>query len=287
MGFKVFVISKSARQSKDNDSAYTDKRLSAKPGLQPLHFSTRSLNAMSEPNNALHFSLSPIGYISSDYPDKFGVPRQPGLVTAASAMLTLVTPFDDPLCVRGLEDFSHLWVSFIFHQNPERWAPMVRPPRLGGNKKVGVFASRSPNRPNRLGLSLVALERIETRQGVRLHLKGVDLVDGTPVVDIKPYLPWADVHPSACAGFAPEPPKVLNVSFSPASESILYLRQDGEELRELIRQVVSQDPRPAYHADDSQRVYGMPLRDLNVRFHAVQREGGNVEMHIKTIDPLG
>jgi len=240
---------------------------------------------MPAPNSTSHFSLSPIGTISSDYPDKFGVPRQAGLVTAARATLTLSPPFDNPLCVRGLEDFSHLWVSFIFHQNPERWAPMVRPPRLGGNRKVGVFASRSPNRPNRLGLSLVGLESIDTRQGVRLHLQGVDLVDGTPVVDIKPYLPWADSAADALAGFAPASPDYLEVTFSAAADGVLNARDDGQDLRELIRQVVGQDPRPAYHANDSGRVYGLPLRNLDVRFVFAADMGQSPGMHVISLEP--
>lgn len=127
-----------------------------------------------------HFTLSPIGHVVSDYPDKFGIPRQPGLAPAAQATLVLTPPYNDPLTVRGLEDFSHLWLTFIFHQSPERWSPLIRPPRLGGNKKVGVFASRSTHRPNRLGLSLVALTDINTQNGVTLTLSGCDLVSGTP-----------------------------------------------------------------------------------------------------------
>lgn len=238
-------------------------------------------------NSALtSFTLSPIGYIEGDYPEKFGIPRQPGLATAANATLTLAPPFDDPLCVRGLEAFSHLWISFIFHQSPERWTPLIRPPRLGGNKKVGVFASRSTHRPNRLGLSLVALERIDTHQGVRLHFKGGDFVSGTPVVDIKPYLPWADAAADASAGFAPEPPTALAVSFSSAAESVLKRREDGEELEKLIRQVVSQDPRPAYHAVEAQRVYGVPLRDINVRFCTQPNNDGTFSMWVSEIEPL-
>ncbi|MFO7910479.1 MAG: tRNA (N6-threonylcarbamoyladenosine(37)-N6)-methyltransferase TrmO [Halomonas sp.] len=242
---------------------------------------------MPDPTQASHFSLTPIGIISSDYPDKFGVPRQPGLVTAASATLELVSPYDDPLCVRGLEDFSHLWVSFIFHRNPERWSPMVRPPRLGGNRKVGVFASRSPNRPNRLGLSLVALEQIDTRKGVRLHLKGADLVDGTPVIDIKPYLPWADSGINARAGFAPASPGLLNVRFSEPAEKALQMRHDGQALRELICQVLEQDPRPAYHDDHSERVYGLPLRDVDVQFEMGQGTGGKRSIYVLRIASRG
>ena len=238
------------------------------------------------PTTPSSYSLSPIGYIESDYPEKFGIPRQPGLATAANATLILSPPFDDPLCVRGLETFSHLWISFIFHQSPERWTPLIRPPRLGGNRKVGVFASRSTHRPNRLGLSLVALERIDTHQGVRLHFKGGDFVSGTPVVDIKPYLPWADANANASAGFAPEPPVPLAVGFSSAAEHVLKTRSDGKELENLICQVVGQDPRPAYHSLDTQRIYGVPLRDVNVRFHAKPNNDGTFIMWISDIESL-
>ncbi|WP_075881716.1 tRNA (N6-threonylcarbamoyladenosine(37)-N6)-methyltransferase TrmO [Vreelandella massiliensis] len=219
----------------------------------------------------MDFTLTPIGYIESDYPDKFGVPRQPGLAPAARASLTLVAPYDDPLCVRGLEAVSHLWVSFIFHHNPPTWRPLVRPPRLGGNRKVGVFASRSPNRPNRLGLSLIALERIDTQRGVRLTLAGCDLVSGTPVVDIKPYLPWAEAKPDASAGFAPAPPLPIDVVFQPAARQALAQRDDSDSLQALITQVLRQDPRPAYQRDTAnERIYGVRLRDVDVKFQALE-----------------
>ncbi|WP_346796232.1 tRNA (N6-threonylcarbamoyladenosine(37)-N6)-methyltransferase TrmO [Halomonas sp. Bachu 37] len=222
------------------------------------------------------FALDAIGVIESDYPDKFGIPRQPGLALDARATLVLAPPYNDPLSVRGLEAFSHLWLSFIFHQSPERWTPLVRPPRLGGNAKVGVFASRSTHRPNRLGLSLVELVDIDTRQGVRLVLRGCDLVSGTPVVDIKPYLPWAESRPEARAGFAPEAPTQLPVCFSAEAEATLAVRSDNESLRALIIQVLRQDPRPAYHdrkrKTGDARVYGVRLRDVDVRFCAHHHE---------------
>lgn len=233
------------------------------------------------------FSITPIGHIISDYPDKFGVPRQPGLAPAAHARLVLAHPFDDPLTVRGLEDFSHLWLSFIFHQSPERWSPLVRPPRLGGNRKVGVFASRSTHRPNRLGLSLVALSGIETRPGVTLHLAGCDLVSGTPVVDIKPYLPWAEAIPSAQAGFAPQPPETVAVVFSPEAHGVLSLRQDGASLRALIEQVLGQDPRPAYQrGGQAERLYGVRLRNVDVRFRALTAaENDATTLEVVAIEP--
>lgn len=219
------------------------------------------------------FTLAPIGYVESDYPDKFGIPRQPGLAPAADANLILVPPYNDPLTVRGLDDFSHLWVTFIFHQSPERWTPLVRPPRLGGNRKVGVFASRSTHRPNRLGLSLVKLAGIDTRHGVHLRLEGCDLVSGTPIVDIKPYLPWAEAHPAAQAGFAPEAPALLHVIFSQPALDTLTIRADSATLHALIEQVLSQDPRPAYKRGEAPgRIYGVRLRDVDVKFRALQND---------------
>ena len=229
------------------------------------------IGAMTPAQPDADFAMQPIGHIASDFPDKFGIPRQPGLAPAARASLVLSPPFDDPLAVRGLEEFSHLWLTFLFHLSPDRrWVPLVRPPRLGGNARVGVFASRSTHRPNRLGLSLVELIDIDTRRGVCLELRGCDLVSGTPVLDIKPYLPWAEARPEARAGFAPDPPPRLPVGFSANAEAILAARPDGDSLRELIIQVLAQDPRPAYHGagrkEGVARVYGVRLRDVDVRF---------------------
>ena len=229
-------------------------------------------------------TLSPIGVIESDYPDKFGIPRQPGLAPAARASLVLAPPFDDPLAVRGLEAFSHLWLTFVFHESPKRWTPLVRPPRLGGNARVGVFASRSTHRPNRLGLSLVELTGVDTRHGVRLTLAGADRVSGTPVLDIKPYLPWAEARPEALAGFAPEAPSRLAVGFSTAAEAHLAERPDGASLRELILQVLAQDPRPAYRKGAENRTYGVRLRDVDVRFRAVAA-GGATRLEVVEIVP--
>ncbi|WP_192035297.1 tRNA (N6-threonylcarbamoyladenosine(37)-N6)-methyltransferase TrmO [Halomonas sp. YLGW01] len=224
---------------------------------------------------ANRFALTPIGRIESDYPDKFGIPRQPGLAPAARARLVLLPPYDDPLSVRGLEAFSHLWLTFVFHHSPERWTPLVRPPRLGGNARVGVFASRSTHRPNRLGLSLVELRGIDTGNGgVALELSGHDLLDGTPVLDIKPYLPWAEARPEASAGFAPAAPARCPVAFSDEAAAALERRDDAASLRALITQVLAQDPRPAYRRGAEARVYGVRLRDVDVRFRAEEHEGG-------------
>lgn len=220
------------------------------------------------------FSIAPIGMIASDFPDRFGVPRQPGLVPEATARLRLLEPYDDPLAVRGLEGFSHLWLTFIFHLSPQNWKALVRPPRLGGNARIGVFASRSPHRPNRLGLSLVELIDVSTDHGVILTLRGTDLVHGTPVVDIKPYLPWAEARPNADTGFAPEAPPHINVAFSNQALDCLASRDDGDSLRRLIEQVLAQDPRPAYRGHADQRHYGIHLRDINVRFRVLSDPDG-------------
>lgn len=233
------------------------------------------------------FTLDVIGHIESDYPDKFGIPRQPGLAPAARGRLRLDPPFDDPLTVRGLEAFSHLWLTFVFHESPTRWTPLVRPPRLGGNAKVGVFASRSTHRPNRLGLSLVELAGIDTTRGVALELRGHDLLDGTPVLDIKPYLPWVESRPDALAGFAPDAPPHYRVVFTGEAESRLAERADRLSLRVLIEQVLAQDPRPAYRRGAETRVYGVRLRDVDVRFHVVDDAGTPVMevLAIVALDP--
>ena len=154
-------------------------------------------------NNPNRYSLDQVGVIHSCFKEKFATPRQPGLVTAALAQVELIEPFNQIDTVDGLEGFSHIWLSFIFHQTlGQGWKPKVRPPRLGGNKKLGVFATRSTFRPNPLGLSLVKLESIDTSKGVILHVSGADLIDQTPIVDIKPYLPWVESEPTAQSGFA-------------------------------------------------------------------------------------
>lgn len=216
------------------------------------------------------FSYTPIGAIRSCFREKFGIPRQPGLVPAAKATLELLPPYNQAAAVRGLEGFSHIWLLFIFHGVPAgRWQPTVRPPRLGGNRRLGVFATRSTFRPNPLGLSAVQLERIATERGrIVLHLTGVDLLDGTPVLDIKPYLPYADCLPTASGGFAAEaPPSLLQVCFSPAAAAFCATWPEGD-LKALIMQILQQDPRPAYEqARSSSQDYGMKLYDVDVRWN--------------------
>lgn len=207
-------------------------------------------------------SFESIAIIQSPYREKFAVPRQPGLVPSASARLEILPPYDDINAFTGLEDFSHLWLMFIFHKNKQNteWQPTVRPPRLGGNKRVGVFATRSPNRPNPIGLSLVEFHGIIQEEGkLFLQLSNIDLVDGTPIIDIKPYVPYADCKPDAHAGFAHNAPEVImNVEFS----SGLII---SDELQVLIREILQQDPRPAYKKGKPDRkVYAMSILEFNV-----------------------
>lgn len=217
-----------------------------------------------------HWTMQPVARIHSPYQEKFGIPRQPGLADV-ECVVEMLAGFDQPEAVEGLEDFSHLWLSFVFHACAEQgWKPRVRPPRLGGNEKVGVFASRSPFRPNHLGLSVVELLGIETEGGVRLRVRGADLLDGTPILDIKPYVPYVDAIPGARAGFAPEAPPRLAVRFD---ESVAEALSGEDRLRRLIQEVLTQDPRPAYQADDPQRVYGVRMANHNVRFRI---SGGEV-----------
>lgn len=215
-------------------------------------------------------SLHPVGILHSPYKEKFAVPRQPGLVPSARARLELLPPCNDAQTLRGIEQFSHLWLIFQFHECAEQgWHPTVRPPRLGGNERVGVFASRSPFRPNGLGLSVVQLLGVH-QQGSRLWLElaGIDLVDGTPILDIKPYVPYADSHPQACGGFAPEPPSQMPVEFSAqAEECIRHAQARYPELRSFIAEVLAQDPRPAYRQQaQDEREYGVHLYEFNVRW---------------------
>ncbi|GAA4652286.1 tRNA (N6-threonylcarbamoyladenosine(37)-N6)-methyltransferase TrmO [Kistimonas scapharcae] len=226
---------------------------------------------MQQPSSSL-YTLEPIGIIHSCYREKFGIPRQPGLATAATACIELLPPFNRPEAVQGLEGFSHLWLQFIFHQTlAEGWRPTIRPPRLGGETRVGVFASRSTHRPNGLGLSVVRLKGIDTQNGkVILELEGSDLLNGTPIVDIKPYLPWADAVAEAECGFAPEPPQIREVRFTPEAtlDCEAYEKLTGRPLATLVTQVLSQDPRPAYLQRRPGRNHGIQLWDQNIRWQA-------------------
>ena len=216
-------------------------------------------------------ALVPIGYLATPFRDRFGIPRQPQLAPHALGRLRLLRPYDRAEAVRGLDAFSHVWLSFVFHHTAGRWSPTVRPPRLGGNERVGVFASRSPFRPNPLGLSLVELLAIDTRDGVLLTLGGVDLLDGTPVLDIKPYIPFVESRPAARAGFVEGPPPQLPVDFT--AQALNELHQHAHrwpDLTALLCEVLAQDPRPAY-ADDPLRQYGLRLHDLEIKWRCTNQ----------------
>jgi len=258
----------------------SDAALARRMPLLPPHLREQAMTLGQQ-------TMQPVGIIESCYPDKFGIPRQPGLARHATAILHLLPPFDDPDCVRDIDGFSHLWIHFLFHASPTRWTPLIRPPRLGGNARTGVFASRSTHRPNRLGQSVVELAGVETgASGLRLLLRGHDLLDGTPVMDIKPYLPWVDAVPQARAGYAPAPPPRHAVMFSDEAEQQLEQRSDSATLRALIEEVLAQDPRPAYHAAktaDGKRQYGVQLVDVDVRFTAYTQPDGSLTMQVAAI----
>ncbi|QNS15382.1 tRNA (N6-threonylcarbamoyladenosine(37)-N6)-methyltransferase TrmO [Mannheimia bovis] len=225
--------------------------------------------------------LNPIGFVQSPYDEKFSVPRQPNLVAEGKGILRLVPPYNSPDAVRGLEQFSHIWLIFQFHHIPERdWHATVRPPRLGGNERVGVFASRATHRPNSLGLSKVRLEEVVVENGdVYLKLGSVDLVNGTPILDIKPYIAYADSEPEAVSGFAQEKPEQkLSVVFSEEAQQAVEFCQNFakfgiEQPLTFIRDVIAQDPRPAYQQGKvSDRIYGMNLAGYNIRWKIEQGE---------------
>ncbi|GAA5219138.1 tRNA (N6-threonylcarbamoyladenosine(37)-N6)-methyltransferase TrmO [Corallincola platygyrae] len=216
-------------------------------------------------------TLSPVAVIRTPYKQKFAVPRQPGLVKAAKAELEFLPPYDNPECVRGIEEFSHLWLLFRFHHTADKgWSPLVRPPRLGGNKRIGVFATRSTFRPNAMGLSVVKLLGVEITKGkTKLILEGADLVDGTPVFDVKPYLPYSDAHPTASGGYADDRPDTgMTIEFSSAAyKQLAHHQQRLPELKALIEQVLQQDPRPAYKQGlEGKQSFGMSLYDLNIKY---------------------
>lgn len=221
-------------------------------------------------NAGMSFEFAAIGHIESCYREKFGVPRQSGLVPEAWARLVLYPPYASDEALAGLEGFSHLWIIFVFHRHLQRDAGLsVRPPRLGGNARIGVFASRSSFRPNPIGLSAVEVVAIERAGDDRtLLLRGGDFVDGTPVLDIKPYLPYADSIAAARSGYAAQAPlPVLQVGFSTeALRQIEAAEATLPRLRTLIKQTLALDPRPAYHAGEGGRIYGMRLYDYDVKW---------------------
>ena len=215
----------------------------------------------------MKFEITPVAFVESCYKEKFATPRQSGLATSAKGVIRFIPPFNHPDAFIGLENCSHIWVEFIFHQCVEQgWKNKVRPPRLGGNEKMGVFATRATHRPNGLGLSVVKLDSISasTQNGVEsisLHVSGLDLIDGTPVIDVKPYIPYSDVLPEASYPFAQHAPSSLPVRFSEqAKQDLINQKEDPE----FIRQVLALDPKPAFHEIDSDRIYGAKLNENNV-----------------------
>ena len=205
-----------------------------------------------------------IAKMKSDFPTKFGIPRQSGLVPELTSTIIFEPEYRNADALRGLEDFSHLWIIWQFSEAVKQdWSPTVRPPRLGGNKRLGVFATRSPFRPNTIGLSSVKILGLEqtAEQGTVIHVAGADLMDGTPILDIKPYIPYSDCHTDATGGFTDTAKDfILQVDF-PAE----LLSKVPANKREALKEVLSHDPRPSYQ-NDSERIYGLNFAGYDVRF---------------------
>jgi len=213
--------------------------------------------------------IRPIGLIHSCFTEKFGIPRQPGMVKSATAALELLPQFNREEMIRGLTDFSHIWVHFLFHKTIEEgWRPTVRPPWLGGKKRVGVFASRSPHRPNHMGLSVVKLVSIqEKKTKYILELSGVDFLDKTPVLDIKPYVPYSDSVTTATGGYTDNRKLHIELTFTEAALQFCatYEQETGRKLCTLIEEMIRQDPRPASQKGNKSR-FGMLLWDVNIKW---------------------
>lgn len=215
----------------------------------------------------MEFTVKPIAHIRSDFSSKFGIPRQSSLINELEAEIIFEKEYSVPEAFRGIEGYSHLWILWQFSECADKeWSPTVRPPRLGGNKRMGVFASRSPFRPNSIGLSCVKLIAVEETEenGVVLKVSGADLLDGTPIIDIKPYLPYVDSHPEATGGFAlQEKEGSLKVIFP---EELLGIIPENKQ--DALRAVLKQDPRPQYQ-NDPERIYGLEFAGFDVRFRIV------------------
>ncbi len=217
------------------------------------------------------FTLDTIGIVSSPFKEKFGIPRQPALARHITSDIIITPSYNRIEAFKEIEQFSHLWLTFVFHQHQRSdWKPCIRPPRLGGNKKIGVFASRSSFRPNNLGLSVVEFVDIKQVKGqICISVIGSDLVDGTPIVDIKPYIPYSDSIPTATAGYAnEEPSKPLNVIYSELATTQLYALDTKRypNFKLIIEDVLSADPRPAYKSNLDPKIYGVKLYDTDIKW---------------------
>lgn len=212
------------------------------------------------------YKISSIGNIISPFKEKFGIPRQPGIISTIESKILLNEDYSSEECFRGLESFSHIWILFLFNENIDKgWKKIVRPPRLGGNKKVGVFSSRSPFRPNFIGMSAVELVSIEVGKNTCLNIKGADLLDGTPIIDIKPYIKYADsIIESECGDFTKKPVKDFKVVFSSQAESVC---DENKGLKSDLENILSYDTRPAYYGKSSEnKIFGMKFESFDVRF---------------------
>jgi len=223
--------------------------------------------------------LKPIAHIETDFPTKFGIPRQSGIVASLQGRIFFEPEYRNAEAVRGLEEFSHIWLLWEFSEAVrDTWSPTVRPPRLGGNVRKGVFATRSPFRPNPIGLSSVKLEKIEIdpKIGPVLYVSGADLMDSTPIYDIKPYIAYTDSHPEAISGFASKPAEYLLKVV--VSEDLLA--KVAPEKRESLIEVLAHDPRPQYQ-DDPERVYGMEFGGMEVKFKIEEKQ-----LVVQSISPI-
>lgn len=232
------------------------------------------------------YTLEAIGHVTTCFPDKFGIPRQSGLAPSAWGTLVMEPQYSSAENFEGLADCSHLWVTFLFHHSQAAgWKSKVRPPRLGGNAKRGVFATRSPFRPNFLGQSVVALEGIECDvSGARLQISGVDVLDGTPVLDIKPYVPYCDCVLEASNGFAPEAPEHLRVVFHEEAEARLQeVSATRPAIKPLIVELLRLDPRPAYQQESEGRLYRMTVDSYTVTW-TCRRQSGHRVMEVIAIE---